>query len=113
MRRQAALWVLIALTAACGGGDAPPPGTLDREAFIATYVDLRLAALRSGAFSVTSEERDEILRSRGVEPEALLSFVDAYGRDTEYMADLWAEVDTRLTAMRDSLTEADAGGQAR
>ncbi len=105
MRRQAILPLLgllfsTALFAACGpsGTDAPP--AIDREVFIATYVDLRLAALDAPDFLVPPEEREEILRRHGVTQDDLLRFADVHGRDIEYMNDLWAEIEVRIEERR-------------
>jgi hypothetical protein len=106
MRRQAILALLV-VAAACGNGTQGPTGTLiDREVFIDTYVDLRLAAIQSPDFAVTPERREEILRARGVDADALLRFADAHGRDPDYMSGLWSEVEERLTARRSA---AEAG----
>jgi hypothetical protein len=103
MRRQVAFALLFFLAAACDDGGTTATTLLDREVFIETYVELRLGAIQSLEFAVTPEARDEILRNQGVDREALLAFVDAHGRDTEYMTGLWAEVDTRLNERRDAL----------
>jgi hypothetical protein len=105
MTRQVAFALLsfLFLAAACGDGGTTATPLLDREVFIETYVELRLAAIQSGDFAVSPEDRDEILRSNGADREALLAFVDAHGRDTEYMTALWTDVDTRLNERREAL----------
>ncbi|MEX2048181.1 MAG: hypothetical protein WEB90_01240 [Gemmatimonadota bacterium] len=106
MRRQIAFALLsfLFLAAACGEGGTTASTLLDREAFIETYVELRLGAIQSSDFTVSTEARDEILRSNGADREALLAFVDAHGRDPEYMTALWTEVDTRLNERREALS---------
>ena len=91
-----ALTGLAVLVAACG--DPTPPGgePIDREVFIETYVDLRLAALQAEGFVVSPEQREEILARHGVAQEALLHFAEVYGPDLEFMNDVWAEVEGRI-----------------
>jgi hypothetical protein len=100
MRRQASLAVLLALAAACAEGARTGPAPIDREVFIETYVELRLAALQSPDYMVTPERRAAVLQSQGVDADALLAFADAHGRDVEYMSELWSEVERRLEARR-------------
>jgi hypothetical protein len=99
------LALTLAVSAACGDGDPATAGLIDREVFIETFVELRLAAIRAGAFAVTPQERDEILGRHGVDADALLAFAGAHGGNPDYMTALWSEVDARLTARRDALVE--------
>jgi len=89
---------LALLGAACGGDGAVPADVIDRETFIATYVDLRWAAAETSELRITSDQRDQILADRGLDGESLVRFADAHGRDLEFMNEVWAEVDNRLTA---------------
>ena len=97
-------WALCAsfvLTASsCGMGDSVPvvEGVIDRETFIATYVDVRAETLNRAELNLSSEERDSVLSIHGVDAESLLAFVDAYGRDLDYMNEVWAEIESRLEA---------------
>lgn len=86
---------LIALTVslACGG---PSADTIDREVFIATYVDLRVAALDTDTAKVGTEEREEVLRRHGVTAEDLTTFAEVHATDLEFMRDVWNEVELRL-----------------
>jgi hypothetical protein len=100
MTRQAvtlplALLAATTLAAGCGGSAETPP--IDREVFIETYVELRLAALESEDFEVDADSRDEILERLGVDQDALLYFADFHGRDVAFMNEVWTEVDRRLT----------------
>jgi hypothetical protein len=98
------LWLLLAsiiLTAtACGGGSTVPvvEGVIDRETFIETYVDIRAETVQRAEIALPDEERDRILALHGVDAESLLSFVEAYGRELDFMNEIWAEVDRRLEA---------------
>lgn len=99
--RSAALAVGVALASACGGTppDAEGPGGPEREAFIGTYVDLRLAALRSGG-NVDVRARETVLANHGVSEQELLDFAETHGRDIAYMNDIWQEVERRLDSIR-------------
>lgn len=92
--------------AACGRGKsarAPAGGVaISREAFISTYVDLRLAALKDSAGVVTSAQRDRILSKHGVTSDDLLHFVEVHGEDVEFMQDVWNDVDTRIRNRHDA-----------
>jgi hypothetical protein len=82
------------LAVACNG--EAPPTALDRELFIETYVELRLAALRSPDRRITPERKQEILSARGITEDDLLAFAEAYGRDVDAMVAVWAEVEERI-----------------
>jgi hypothetical protein len=84
---------VLLLAAACGGAE---PETIERESFIATYVDLRRAALQNPGAQIGPPQRDEVLARHGVSEEDLLSFVEVHGRDVDYMAGVWGEVEARL-----------------
>jgi hypothetical protein len=84
---------LLLVVGACG--DAGPE-TIQRETFVATYVDLRRAALENPARQITPAKRDEVLSRHGVTEEDLYAFVEAHGRDVDYMAGVWSDVEARL-----------------
>jgi hypothetical protein len=97
-------WLALTLTVgACSGGGAAPEAddgeAIEREVFIATYVDLRLEALDNPAYRVDEDERDEILERRGVTEDDLFTFIEVHGTDVEYMRDLWADVEARILAV--------------
>ena len=98
MKRRMPAIALLFLAAACvGDAQGPVPAdVIDRETFIETYVDLRVAAVTSTEFRVSAEQRAEILARHGVDGEGLLRFADAYGRDLDYMNEVWAEVEARI-----------------
>ena len=100
---RARAWPLAAalslLAAACGGGDfVPVEGVIDRETFIAAYVDLRAETLAGSDLALPDEERDRVLASHGVDAKSLLTFVEAYGRDLDFMNEVWTEIESRLEA---------------
>lgn len=81
----------------CGeGGAEPREEGIDRETFVATYVDLRRAAIRDGPDPITPEARDRVLERHGVSSEELLEFVEIHGRDLEYMEAVWDTVEAIL-----------------
>ncbi|KPJ79264.1 MAG: hypothetical protein AMS19_11580 [Gemmatimonas sp. SG8_23] len=84
----------VAATVACGGGASQE--TIARDVFIATYVDLRVAALDTDSGRVAAADRDEILRRHGVSAEDLRGFADVHAADLEYMRDVWNEVEAAL-----------------
>lgn len=100
--RSAALLILglgaLPALPACGNGAEPAPAeTIDRETFVATYVDLRAAALAAPGGGLAPADRERILAQHGVSEQDLLEFADARGGDVAYMRDLWLEVEARLT----------------
>ncbi|MSR19439.1 MAG: hypothetical protein EXR91_00460 [Gemmatimonadetes bacterium] len=98
MKRRILAIALLFLASACGGdAQGPVPAdVMDRETFIETYVDLRVAAVAATDFRVSADERAEILARHGVDGEGLLRFADAHGRDLDYMNEIWAEVEVRI-----------------
>ena len=79
------------------GGTDVPEDTGQREAFIAAFLDLRMAALTSGSADLTDEVRDSVLAISNVTEQDLLDFIDTHGEDVEFMRDLWTELETLLT----------------
>ena len=90
--------VVVPLVTALGlgcGGPADPVGVIERETFVATWVDLRKAAMSAGGF-LPEPERARVLGRHGVTEDQLIAFADAYGADPRFMADVWTEVETRM-----------------
>ena len=98
------LWRLAAVlpALACGGdGSGPDVGeAIDAEAFIATYVDLRVAALVSDDGLVTEENRLEVLSRHAVTEADLVHFAEVHGEDLTFMREVWNEVEQRLEQQR-------------
>ena len=86
----------------CGGGD---PATIDRDVFIAAYVDLRAEALLNDDRQITDDERDQVLQEHGVTEGDLMAFAEIHGRDVAFMRDVWDEVEERLDLMRPLIDE--------
>ena len=82
----------------CGSGATDvPEDTAGRDAFIGAYLDLRTAALESGTADFGDEARDSILAVHDVTGQDLLDFIDIHGEDVEFMNDLWAELEVRMS----------------
>jgi hypothetical protein len=102
-RRLRALALGLALAAAGCGADASTPaaeGGIDREAFIATYVDLRAATIRGDSFAISDDQRTAILSRHAVTEADLLGFAELHGEDVPFMRSVWDEVEARLDAQR-------------
>jgi len=83
-------------------------GVIDRETFIEVYVDLRAETMDRTEPTLPDEERDQVLARHGVDAGSLVSFVEAYGRELEFMNGVWSEVERRLEA-RPPAPTADPG----
>jgi len=99
MKPRALLPALVLAAAACGSDPSVPADVIDRETFIATYVDLREAAIATPDFRVPPERREEILAAHGVDAESLIRFAEAHGTDLDYMNAVWIEVEARLEVL--------------
>lgn len=92
---------LLCLLFACGGERASEAaGTISRQVFVDTYVELRMTALHSPDGRVSPEVKAEILESNGVTEADLLDYVDAHGARLQFMVEVWAEIDDTLRALR-------------
>jgi hypothetical protein len=101
IRNLAAACALLLVLSACGGDEevALVPGVIDRATFIEAYVDLRVQTLASTEVDLPIEERDRILVSHGVDADDLMAFVDAYGRELDFINGVWSEIEQRLDSM--------------
>jgi hypothetical protein len=112
-RRLRALVLGAALAAAACGGDSSKPaakGAIDRETFIATYVELRAVTIRSDSFAISDAQRADVLARHGVTEAQLLGFAELHGQDVPFMRSVWDEVEARLDAQR--VLPADGGAGA-
>ena len=94
MRRARALLAAAFLAAGCSHGGAEP--TIDRQTFIDTYVELRLAVLLSPEGILSDADRERILARHGVTAEDLVRFTEVRGSDPDFMLGVWSEVSSRL-----------------
>ncbi len=95
---------LLLSSLACGGSQSnlPAGDLIEPEDFIATYVDLRAAALITEDGQVTEVGRSEVLDHHGISEEDLISFAEAYGEDLTFMQEIWNEIELRLENTRSS-----------
>jgi len=100
--RPSARLALLGLFVLFGCGGGTQGDTIDREVFITTYVDLRIAALDTDSSRISESQRDEILQQHGVTADDLTTFADVHGADLEYMRDVWADVELRLDSDPDA-----------
>lgn len=90
--------VLVVLSA-CG---EPTTGsraaeTIDRDVFIATVVDLRLAAYEHLDGEGWEAARDSVLEHHGVEADDLVRFAEAHGTRIESMIEVWDSISRAVT----------------
>lgn len=106
------LWGVALVLAGCNGAGAEaeiPEGIIEADAFIDTYVDLRIAALTNVTGEITEAERDSVLNARGVRSAEMLEFAEAHGRRAAYMQNVWDSVEVRFQRRRDELNTEAAG----
>lgn len=102
-RLALAAWAGAAL--ACSPQTAAPAAeALDREAFVATYAALRLAALQSPSGVVSDRDRDRVLAEHGTSAEALLAFVERHGEDLVFMEEVWENAQEAIREVQDGWT---------
>jgi hypothetical protein len=101
LRNVTSACAFLLVISACGGDDevVMVPGVIDRETFISAYVDLRSQTLEGSEISLPVEERDRILATHGIDADDLMGFVDAYGRDLDFIRDVWDDVEQRLDSL--------------
>lgn len=73
---------------------------ISKELFTEAYVKLRMEGLRSPMMEISLEDRDRILEEVGVTEEELLTFVDVWGADGEFMVEVWGTIDSLMTQER-------------
>lgn len=109
LRLASATVLLGCVTASCGGDPAAVEASIDRDTFVATYVDLRLSALGDASGEITDAERTRVLAKHGVTEDDLLSFADAYGADPATMKEVWNAVAEELRAAAGEDLPAETG----
>lgn len=78
---------------ACSG---PAEETIDRQVFIDSWVELRIAALDTDSQRVATADRDSILERHGVTAEDLTRFADVHATDLDFMRDVWNDIELRM-----------------
>jgi len=89
--------LLCAAVPACGQGRGTP--AISRDAFVDSYVALRVAGLSTEVGDLSDSARSRILTEQGVTEQDLLDFVAARGTDVVFMRDLWNEIEQRLDSV--------------
>lgn len=93
----AAVSAALAVLAGCGSGPPPAkPGTISEDAFVRTYVSLRLAAWEASEQLEFEERKAEILARDGLDENALPRFLEAHEDDVRYLARLWRRVEDEM-----------------
>ena len=90
--------LFCAVASGCAG-PGRPEDLIDSERFIATYVDLRAAAMRDYEGQLPDTSRDRILDENGVDGDQLEDFVLYHGEDLEFMKAIWNEVELHLDSI--------------
>jgi hypothetical protein len=84
------------LLLACNG--AEPTTAIDTDRFVETIVELRHAAAETRGDTAAYEARkQQILRERQLSEDELRDYVAQRGRDAEHMAEVWSEINRRLS----------------
>ena len=97
------LLILASFFAACSGNAAGPRvgDLIDRDVFIATYVDLRVVGLATEDQQITDAGRTEVLSRHGVSESDLLDFAAYHALDDlTFMRQVWDEIEVLLEAQR-------------
>jgi hypothetical protein len=90
------------LLTACGGEGDPATRALDvieRETFVDTYVQLRMASFDNTPRIITDGEKDRILAGQQVTEEELRNFLTVHGSDIPYVRDLWADIEAQILTL--------------
>lgn len=105
MRGWRGAWFAAAVLLAAAGceEEGAPAETISREAFVETYVALRVAQLRGSAGDpLPAEDRERVLAANGVTEAELLTFAEVHGPDVAFMERLWEDVEKRLEEIRNT-----------
>lgn len=94
LRARAAGLAVAVFAAACGSD--PSDQAMDREVFVQTYVDLRVAALDTDSQRLADPDREAVLRRHGVTADDLTRFVETHASNLDYMRDVWNDIELRL-----------------
>ena len=97
------LFIGLAVSLSACGGDAAgldEEDIIDREVFIAAYVDLRAAALSMDDGKLTDEARVEVLSRHGTSEVDVLNFAEYHAPDLPFMREVWNEIEVLLEAQR-------------
>lgn len=87
---------------ACGSPQQPPQGSLTRQAYIDTYVELLRAVAAAPDSAAAADSTRAALGRRGVSEAELVDFARRRAADPQYLASVWLEIETRLRAPPDT-----------
>ncbi len=107
----AVFFLLLATLSGCDLGFPESEGEaeLDRDTFVATYTELRLAAMEWESARLPEAERNRILSERGVTEDDLREFVRVHGRNVPFMNEIWNEVADEVSrALQEEVEAAEA-----
>jgi len=74
--------------------DRPP---ISREEYVEVYVDILRASDEEPDSIAASKRAQEILDRRGITEEELLGYAEHYAEDPEHLAQVWQEIESRLS----------------
>lgn len=97
-------FALLAGLTACTEPSAEAVG-IERERFVAVYIDLRDAMVDGAA---DSAGRDSVLAAHGVTRDELRAYVDAYADDPAALAETWREIMDSVAARDTTRTTDDS-----
>jgi len=97
--RLSHLVAVLSLASVWACGEGPGAAGISRGAFVDTYVELRVAALRTEVGDLPDSARSRILTERGLTEGDLLDFVAARGADFVFMRELWNEIEQQLDSV--------------
>ena len=102
LRVASGIALAVAVTACSGDGSGPNDNVIDRDTFIAVYVELRAAALSLPGQLIDLDSKQAVLAEHGLSDSDLLDFAERHGRDAHFMSAVWMEVEDQLRALADS-----------
>ena len=73
---------------------------IEREVFVAVYVDLRAAALATDEGEITDKARAEVVARHGASETDVLNFAEYHAEDLPFMRQVWDEIEVLLEARR-------------
>ena len=76
--------------------DGPAEETIDRQVFIDTWVELRIAALDTDSQRIAAADREAVLERHGVTADDLTRFAEVHATDLDFMRDVWNDIELRM-----------------
>ena len=107
-RARTLLFIGLAVSLSACRGDASgldEAEIIDREVFVAVYVDLRAAAVVTEDGEITDEAREKVLARHGTSETDVLNFAEYHAEDLVLMRQVWDEIEVLLEARRVGMEE--------